>query len=93
MPCGNGVTQVTVRGDSFKVGWTSSASPGTPIVAANAVWAVATSSGDLVALDPATGDVLTSQHIGDVPSQFVSPAAGSKSVFVAADRTVTAFGN
>ena len=51
-----------------------------------AVWTVATSDGDLIALDPASGKTITSESIGTVPSQFTSPAAGLGLIVVASER-------
>jgi outer membrane protein assembly factor BamB len=94
VPCTSGVVQVTITGDTFTAGWNAPlAVPGPTIVAGGAVWTVATQSRTLVALDPASGNVLMSQPIGDVPSRFVSPAAGGGRVVVAADATVFAFGS
>ena len=77
VPCSNGVVQVIVSGDTFDVGWTAPLStPGPTIIVGGAVWTVATSDGDLTALDPASGKTITSESIGTVPSQFTSPAAG-----------------
>lgn len=93
VPCSGGIAQVTVSRDSFGVGWTTPVStPGPTIVAGGAVWAVATGSGDLVALDPSSGRTLLSEHLGNVPSRFTSPAAGSGRVVVGAGRVVVAFG-
>jgi hypothetical protein len=93
VPCGDAVVQVTVSGESFTTGWSASVStPGPTIVAGSAVWVVATGSGNLLGLDPSSGRTISSQHIGRVPSQFTSPAAGGGRVVVAADRTVFAFG-
>jgi PQQ-like domain len=92
--CPRGITQVVVNGDTFRVGWTATVNtPGPTIVAAGAVWTVATGSGDLVALDPSSGRVVSSVHIGSVPSRFTSAAAGGGRVVVAAQRTVLAFGD
>ncbi len=93
VPCSDGIAQVTVTGNSFLVGWTTPVStPGPTIVAGGAVWAVATGSGDLVALDASSGRTVLSEHIGNVPSRFTSPAAGSGRVVVPAGRVVIAFG-
>ena len=86
VPCSNGVVQVIVSGDTFNVGWTAPLSkPGPTIIAGGAVWTVATSDGDLIALDPASGKTITSESIGTVPSQFTSPAAGLGSLVVASE--------
>ena len=93
VPCSNGVVQVIVSGDTFKVGWTAPLSkPGPTIVAGGAVWTVATSDGDLIALDPTTGNAIISESIGTVPSQFTSPAAGLGLIVVASERKLSAFG-
>ena len=93
VPCSNGVVQVIVAGDAFKVGWTASVSvPGPTIVAGGAVWTVATRDGALIGLDPASGRTITSQSIGTVPSQFTSPAAGFGLIVVGSERKLSAFG-
>lgn len=94
VPCTNAVVQVTVNGESFATGWTTSVStPGPTVVANGAVWTIATGSGDLIALDRSTGRTLTSHHLGSVPSRFTSPAVGGGRVVVAAGRTVFSFGS
>jgi outer membrane protein assembly factor BamB len=94
VPCANAVVQVTVSGDTFSTGWTAPMStPGPTVVADGAVWTIATGSGDLIALDESSGHTLTSQHLGDVPSRFTSPALGGGRVLAAARRVVHAFGN
>jgi outer membrane protein assembly factor BamB len=94
VPCPRGITQVVATGDSFRVGWTATVNtPGPTIVASGAVWTVATGSGDLVALDRDSGRVVSSAHVGSVPSRFTPAAAGGGRVVVAADRTVLAFGD
>ena len=93
VPCSNGVVQVTVSGDTFNVGWTAPLSkPGPTIIAGGAVWTVATSDGDLIALDAASGKTITSESIGTVPSQFTSPAAGLGLIVVGSERKLSAFG-
>jgi outer membrane protein assembly factor BamB len=93
VPCADDIVQVAVNGDNFKVGWTTSVStPGPTIIAGDAVWTVATATGDLIALDSSSGKTLSSQHIGAVPSRFTSPAAAAGLVVVAAQRKVLAFG-
>jgi outer membrane protein assembly factor BamB len=93
VPCSSGIVQVIVTGDTFSVGWTAPlATPGPTIIAGAAVWTVATSSGDLVALDPASGKTVSSEPIGSVPSQFTSPAAGLGRVVIGAERRLLAFG-
>ena len=93
VPCSDGIVEVVVNGDDFTVGWTTAVStPGPTIIAGDAVWTVATASGDLLALDLSTGKRLSSQHIGAVPSRFTSLAAGDGLVVVAAQRKMLAFG-
>ncbi len=93
VPCRDGVVQVAVTGDTFATGWNTQVStPGPTIVASGAVWTVATGDGTLVALDESTGRPVASEHLGRVPSQFTSPAAGGGRVVVAAGSVVAAFG-
>ncbi len=91
VPCRDGVADVDVSGDLVNVKWRSrTATPGPAIVTSAAVWTVATGSGQLVALDPTNGRTVSSQAIGDVPSQFTTPSAGSGRIVVAAGRKVSA---
>jgi len=93
VPCSNGVVRVGVNGDTFATGWTAQMStPGPTIVANGVVWAVATDTGDLVALDESSGHQLSSEHLGPVPSRFTSPGAGAGRVIVAVGRVIVAFG-
>jgi outer membrane protein assembly factor BamB len=92
VPCPRGIVQVVATGDTFRAGWTATVNtPGPTLVAGGVVWTVATGSGDLVALDRSSGRVVTSMHVGSVPSRFTSAAAGGGRVVVAAERTVLAF--
>jgi outer membrane protein assembly factor BamB len=94
VPCIGAVVAVTAGADGFEKAWTAEAStPGPTVVTTGAVWTVATGSGDLLALNPQTGDKLFSTQIGSVPSRFTSLAAGGGRVVVGANRTMLAFGN
>ena len=55
---------------SIQPGWVSSIVGGPPVVGGGAVWSL--TSGKLYALDPATGNVLASIDVGDLP-HFASP--------------------
>jgi outer membrane protein assembly factor BamB len=93
VPCRDRVVQVNASDSRFSLGWSSSVSaPGPTIVTGGAVWTVATGAGDLVAFDLASGRTVLSHHVGEVPSQFTSPAAGGGRIVVAAARKVFAFG-
>lgn len=93
VPCTDDIAEVRVNGDSFNVRWTTPVStPGPTIIAGDAVWTVATATGDLIALDLSSGKMLSCHHIGAVPSRFTSPAAAAGLVVVAAQRKLLAFG-
>ena len=93
VPCPSGLVGVSIAGNRIRTLWTAPADTAGPaIVTSGAVWTVATGSGRLLAVDPGTGLVLFQQSIGSEPSRFVSPAAGSGRVVVAANRHVMAFG-
>ncbi len=94
VPCTGAVVAVTASADRFDTAWTAETStPGPTIVTTGAVWAVATGSGELLALDPQTGEKLFSQSIGSVPSRFTSPAAGGGRVVIGVGRRIVAFGD
>ena len=94
VPCFTGVVQLTTRVDGFSLGWTAAMkNPRPPVLAGATLWTVATSGGDLVGLDPATGAERARVHIGSVPSRFTSLAAAGDAVFVGADRTMFSFAN
>jgi outer membrane protein assembly factor BamB len=93
VPCSNGVVEVLVSGDSFKIGWTAPLNtPGPTIVTDNAVWTVATVPSKLTALDRTSGNQLTSKFIGASASRFVAPSVVNGVVYVAPGRHVYAFG-
>jgi hypothetical protein len=93
VPCTTGMVAVTVHGNAFAVVWNAPMSdPGPPIVTPGAIWSVANPAGNVVALDPATGAVLTTLPIGATPSHFTSLAAGDGRIFVAAGQRLFALG-
>ncbi|MGH9123865.1 MAG: PQQ-binding-like beta-propeller repeat protein [Acidimicrobiales bacterium] len=94
VPCPSGLVGVSIAGNQIRVLWTAPADTAGPaIVTPSAVWTVATGAGQLLAVDPADGHVVFRQSIGTVPSRFVSPAAGSGRVVIAASGQVMAFGD
>jgi outer membrane protein assembly factor BamB len=94
VPCTDGLRAVRVGpGLAFHVQWKGPAGqPGPPIVAGGAVWYLDTGSGELVGLDPATGQARFRVAAGDVV-HFASPAAGAGFLVVAAGGRVEAFGS
>jgi hypothetical protein len=93
VPCSIGIVQVTVTGNTFKVGWHTSVDvPGPAVVSKGTVWTIATGSGALVALDANSGHTISTTQIGSVPSRFTSPALADGHLIVAADRTIAAYG-
>jgi outer membrane protein assembly factor BamB len=95
VPCVDGIRAVTIGpGLSFRVRWNGpGGQPGSPVVAAGAVWYLDTGSneGQLVGLDPATGKVRFRVTTGSVV-HFASPAAGDGLLVVAAGGRIQAFG-
>jgi outer membrane protein assembly factor BamB len=82
VPCVGSLREVQVGANgSLTPGWQSSAAGGPPVVGGGAVWSVNTSTGRLVALDPATGTSLGSIGVGAVP-HFVSPTLWQHQVLV-----------
>jgi outer membrane protein assembly factor BamB len=82
VPCVGTLREVQVGANgSLTPGWQTSAAGGPPVIGGGAVWSVNTSSGRLVALDPATGATLGSISVGAVP-HFVSPTLWQGRVLV-----------
>ncbi len=82
VPCVGSVREVQVGANgSLTAGWQSSAAGGPPVIGGGAVWSVNTSTGRLVALDPATGVTLGSISVGAVP-HFVSPTLWQRQILV-----------
>jgi outer membrane protein assembly factor BamB len=80
VPCLSQLRQVTVGADgSIKLGWTNSSAGNSPVVGGGAVWSLA--SGQLFALDPATGKVKAGIAVGSLP-HFASPTLWNGLVFV-----------
>jgi outer membrane protein assembly factor BamB len=93
VPCLSGL--VALRLDpskpSFSIAWTAKGfSAGPPIVAGGAVWSLDTGSGQLRALDPATGRVLYTDAPGQA-AHFATPAFADGRLFVAAGRRLVAY--
>jgi hypothetical protein len=83
VPCTNGLFDVIVSGTSFSVAWqTVSFDSGSPIVTGDVVWAVNTSTGDLLGFSLTTGAELFDVAL-DSADHFISPTAAPGSVFVA----------
>jgi outer membrane protein assembly factor BamB len=90
--CPGSVVQVTAQGNALHVGWSAGvAAPGPAVIARGTVWTIATSGGELVALDESSGAERFDVHVGSEPSRFSTLAAGDGRIVVPADRTVFAF--
>ena len=93
VPCSGGIEDVRVTqtraGGSFRVVWTAGGISGSPILAANRLWAV--SGDDLYGLAPRTGQVVARLPLGDQPDKFVTPSVGDNLLLVGVGNTVHAF--
>jgi outer membrane protein assembly factor BamB len=90
VPCTDGLVAVDTQGDTLMVKWRRSGRAGPPIVAAGIVWDLV-GSGNLVALDPATGQQRFGADVGEPASRFVSLSAAGGRLFVAPSNKLTAF--
>jgi outer membrane protein assembly factor BamB len=82
VPCVGSMREVQIgAGGALTAGWSTGAAGGPPVIGGGAVWSVNTSSGQLVALNPATGATLGSIGVGAVP-HFVSPTLWQDRIFV-----------
>jgi outer membrane protein assembly factor BamB len=91
LPCQNGLLQVTVRPDAtLATGWTFPLrSAGSPAVGGGAVWVADYGTGQLYALDPATGRPRAQIAVGPLP-HFVSPTLADGRVYLGTRTGVTA---
>jgi outer membrane protein assembly factor BamB len=90
VPCTDGLYAVTVSSSSLTVAWrVGRPADASPILTAGAVWAIEAAAGTLYALDPATGKVMFSMHIGTA-HRFSTPAATDGFVVVAAGTRIVA---
>ncbi len=93
LACSDGVRALSINtaAPSFSVLWHGpSAANGPPIVAGGLVWVVASGSGTLYGLDPASGQPRVTQMLGAV-EHFTSPSAAGGQLFVATAGAVRAF--
>jgi hypothetical protein len=85
VPCATKIQQVNidVPHRSMSLGWSAplGSAMGSPIVAGGSLWTIDRASGTLFALNPATGVVQQSMHIGSV-AHFAAPAAALGLVLV-----------
>lgn len=91
VPCEDGLQQVTVTSSGgLQPGWRLPLhAAGSPVTGAGAVWVIDYGSGDLYALDPASGHELQRAQLGAVP-HFVTPTLSGNHVFVGTLGGVTA---
>jgi outer membrane protein assembly factor BamB len=90
VPCGNGVTSVTVSSGAPIPNWsTTSGAHGSPIVAGGLVWSMG--GGNLYVLNSSTGGVVQSFAVGSSSSSFPSPSAADGLVLAPAGAQVHAF--
>ena len=81
VPCVGSIRQVQIGSNgAVTAGWQSSAAGGPPVIGGGVVWSVS-SSGRLVALNPATGATIGSISVGAVP-HFASPTLWQSQILV-----------
>ena len=89
VPCVGSLREVQVgAGGTLSPGWSSNAAGGPPVIGGGAVWSVNTSTGRLVALNPANGATMASIAVGSVP-HFVSPTLWQNQIFVGTSAGIT----
>lgn len=91
VPCGGGITALTVAGDRFTTAWRTPGPSNTPILAGGWLWAVSSGgSATLFQLNPADGSIHSRTPVGLV-EHFVSPSAGAGHLFLGAGTRLLAF--
>jgi outer membrane protein assembly factor BamB len=90
VPCADGLTALDVGQGSIRVAWHDPRPlEASPILAADALWAIEAGSGRLYALDPSSGATLYSTPLGGA-EHFSTPAATEGYVVVPAGSKVVA---
>jgi len=90
LPCDDGVRQLQVGpGNTLGFGWQTNAASGSPVLGGGAVWTLNTDSGELLALDAATGAVKARTTVGPV-TRFATPAMWRNFAFVGTQAGVVA---
>lgn len=91
-PCrSGGLAAVTVSGDHLSVRWRGPAgTDGSPVVGGGALWVTQWPSGVLDELNPASGAVRASVHLGATLPHFASASLAGSRVFVGTNDGVTA---
>jgi outer membrane protein assembly factor BamB len=92
VPCDRALARVDIGPEgALHPGWqVPLGAAGSPVVGGGAVWVVDYASGELSALDPATGRTLARAATGPVP-HFVSPVLSGSHVLLGTGQGVTAF--
>jgi outer membrane protein assembly factor BamB len=90
LPCTDGLVALSTDGDKLNQKWRRPGRAGPPIVAAGLVWDL-DGNGNLVAVDPVTGQQRFATTVDRPASRFVSLSAAGGRVFVAPNDTLTAF--
>lgn len=91
VPCRDGgIQEVDLR--SYRLGWKAGEANSSPVLAAGSLWALSYPGGTLQELDPVTGAVEQTTHVGPT-ANFATPAYADGRLLVAgAAGTVEAFG-
>jgi outer membrane protein assembly factor BamB len=90
VPCTDGLVALDTAGDKLALAWRRAGRAGPPILTGGLVWDL-DGNGNLVALDPATGQQRFATTVDRPASRFVSLSAAGGRIFVAPTNTVTAF--
>jgi streptogramin lyase len=81
---------VRVGSKTLSVAWKSSGGSGPSIVAAGVVWTMKT-GGQLLGLNPATGEVVQRVSLGSPVTRFIAPSAAGGRLFIADGNRIVAF--
>ena len=92
LPCGGiQALHVSSTGPRFDRTWRSTLGGETPILAYGWLWTVSRGSGELIALDPGSGQLRGRSSIGRLTAHFATPAAFGGRVFVSGSTRAYAF--
>jgi polyvinyl alcohol dehydrogenase (cytochrome) len=93
VPCQEHIQEVNINttAQSMSLGWAgpSTNSAGPPILAGGALWSIDTANAKLYALNPATGQTMTTITLTSVP-HFASPSAALGLLLIGTNTGITA---
>jgi outer membrane protein assembly factor BamB len=93
MPCeSKGIVKYTIGSNlSVAVDWAQPAAVDPPILAGGYLWATSNTEGTLAQIDPSSGALVHTYHVGAIANDFATPTAAPGTILVPTAAGVSAF--